>query len=378
MVRPYWKLLILCKAILFFQICGIVSCVEQIQFESERPFENSLGKVYLKMGHNNFSELMKSVFINRWFSVIINLDSMELNGTIRIQGKLSRHYPKKTFKVKVFKGYPEEIKEVFQLSAQYSDDSFCRYRLAQEFFRRAGLLCSEVEPIHLYFDNQYNGLYLKIESVDELFFKKRNLPVSGLYKVKRFASISSKYGVPPQGAFDKKLPNNNDMSYTDLERLFIILDKGITVNDTAELSGIFDIENALNYCAVADLIGHGDGIKSNYYLYYNSRINKFQFIPWDLDLTFKNYPSLGKNYSNNLFEQLLRIETYNTFMKKRMKEIFNYNELVNALEIFAEEIHGAVLNDPWLSVKSNNFDSQIKFLHSYLVQLQSIISTIHN
>jgi hypothetical protein len=129
---------------------------------------------------------------------------------------------------------------------------------------------------------------------------------------------------------------------------------------------------------VAMLIGHNDGIISNYYLYYNRLINKFQFIPWDLDLTFYTYPDLSVNYTNNLFEQLLRIESYNTFLRNRIKEIFNYNELTNALEGFSEEVRNAVFGDPWLHVKCRNFNNQVTFLHWYLEQLNSIITTIHD
>jgi spore coat protein H len=373
MVRQYIRILFFYGIIIpYILLC---SCVEQIELQSEGPDDDSFEAVSLIIGRDNLAELLKATFIDRWFPIVIDEDSVEFNGRIRIHGDIARHYPKKTFKVEVYKGYPEKVADAFQLSAQHNDTSFCRYRLAHIFFTKAGFICSDVEPVHLYFDNGYHGIYLRVEMVDELFFQRRNLPVSSLYKAKTNSWFSTKYDIVPQAHFDKKLPED-DMTYSDLEQLFIILDQGVTASDTAKLSAILDIRNALDYYAVAILIKHYDGIVKNFYLYFNPLIQKFQFIPWDLDLTFYGGPKLKYNWANNLFEQLMAIDAYNSYIKSRMKELFNYEELTNVLDRLVEEIRSAVANDPWLKVEDRDFDGDIAGLQWYLSHLNSLLSDL--
>ncbi len=363
----------------FFSLISILlfgvlfcSCIEQIRIQDGPP-DDGIESMSLIIGRDNLTELLKATFIERWFPVFVKDDTGDCNARIRIHGGLSCHFPKKTFKVKAYGGYPQKVAKALQLSAQYNDTSFCRYRLAHKLFKKAGLLCPEVRPIHLFFDNCYHGIYLAIEIVDELFLQKRNLPISSLYKAKSNSWFTSKNNVVPQAHFDKKLPED-DMTYSDLEQLFLILDKGLTVNDTASLSAVLDIKNVLDYYTVSMLIRHYDGIVKNFYLYLNPTIKKFQFIPWDFDLTFYNSPHLEYDtWKNNLYEQLMAIEAYKLYIKNRMKELFDYNEMTNTLDSLRIEIESAVEHDPWLKVEPRDFWGEVAELQRFLSRLNVIL-----
>ena len=359
-------ILIYLSVLLFF------SCVEQIQLQDGPP-DDGVESISIIIGRDNLTELLKAVFVERWFPVFVETDTGDCNARIRIHGGLSCHFPKKTFKLEVYTGYPQKVGEACQLSAQYNDTSFCRYRLAQSLFKKAGLHCPDVRPVHLFFDNCYHGIYLAIEIVDELFLQRRDLPISSLYKAKSNSWFTSKNGIVPQAQFDKKLPED-DMTFSDLERLFLILDKGLTVNDTASLGAVLDIENVLDYYAVSMMIRHYDGIVKNFYLYLNPSINKFQFIPWDFDLTFYGSPRLKyPTWENNLYEQLMAIEAYNSYVKNRMKELFDYTETAGKLDSLQIEVESAVAYDPWLKVEQRNFSGEVAELQWYLSRLKVIL-----
>lgn len=354
-------------------IGGILFCVDQINLQNAWPEEDGLERIFLTIGQDNYRELSKMTFLERWFPILSNDSTNEYDGRIRVHGGLSRHYPKVSFKLDTYKGYPQKKVKSIQLSSQYIDTSFCRYRLARAFFSAAGIPTPEVSASHLFFDNDYHGVYLEIEMVDSLFFKRRNLPISSLYKSNMEAWFTTKTGILPEVSFDKKLPGN-DMCYNDLEQLIMMIDKGITVADTAELHTMLDINNVLDYYAVSIMIGHYDGIVKNYYLYYNSKIQKFQFIPWDMDLTF-NHMSLSRNYKNNLFEHLDKIY-YTSYIKPRMKEIFNYEYLTGVLDSIANEAKTALRHDPWMLVESRNIDGEIDGLYYYLERLKNKLDNI--
>ncbi len=371
MVRLLYKVLLLLWGLTF--TVWFCSCVEQIQPVAGPP-DDGIEHLSIIIGKDNLTALQKSTFIDRWFPLYLEKDTGECTARIRMHGGLARHFPKKTYKVEVYSGYPEKVGDAFQLSAQYNDTSFCRYRLAQYLFSKAGLLCPEVKPVHLFFDNCYYGLYLRIEMVDELFLHRRNLPVASLYKAKSNSWFSSKYGIVPQAHFDKKLPVN-DMSYADLEQLFLLLDKGITVADTVPLENLLDIHNVLDYYAVAVLIRHYDGIIKNFYLYYNPIIRKFQFIPWDFDLTFYGNPHLTYNWRNNLFEQLMAIDSYSSYVENRMKELFQYDELTALLTALAAEVKQALELDPWLQKENRDFNGEVNELYWYFSRMNVLLQS---
>lgn len=270
----------------------------------------SLRAVCIEMNEDTYHEMYKWSKTNNWYAAAVRDGGEMLPGRIRIHGMAARRWPKKSFQCEVYAhGGCREIEHAMILSSQYSDPSFCRYRVADRLLRRAGLDGPVLEPVRVYINGEYQGLYLRIERIDRQFLQRRGLPVASLYEANRGVRFDQHGEILPEQLFDKELPDDS-RSYDDIARLLAITNGGIDEHEWAALEEWLDMENALGYYATIRIAAHWDGIHNNMYLYYNPLIGKFQFIPWDLDHTFEWLLDSLPVYTNDLFEYFLEVSPY--------------------------------------------------------------------
>lgn len=356
------------KLVLILLISITISCVNS-SYDNDLIVPENISRTDLNINYENYLEISKSNYLSHWFATELSTDSGIFEAKIRIQGGVSKHALKKSYKISVYEGYPVERSYSRIISAQFGDPSLCRLRLSMHLFEKAGFFCPQIKTTHLFFGDWFQGIYLEIEPIDDFFFINRNLPITSFYFSHPHAKFSLQDGYTPENVFEKKLPQNSS-SYKDLQKLFIAVDKGITENDTTDLSKILDIKNALDYYTIAVLIRHGDGITNNLALYFNPEIQKFQFIPWDLTSTFSGNNTLTNpappGYINNLFDQMIGIEAWNRYCQNRAKELFKAEEMENLLQVFSSEVEKSLLIDPTYPLTESTFKSEINQLKTFI------------
>ena len=67
------------------------------------------------------------------------------------------------------------------LNAEYRDPSIIRNKLSLDFFHDMGVLSPKSYHVKLFRNGVMKGVYLVLESVDDLFLKNRNLPKGPIY-----------------------------------------------------------------------------------------------------------------------------------------------------------------------------------------------------
>ena len=346
-----------------------MTCSIQAPFESVE--KTDLPVVAITMSRDDFADLLKSSYTKLRFPAEAQWNDTLYKAEIQLHGNVTVRYPKKSFDINLYKVVigPDPYYSM-TLSSQLTDLTFSRYRIASTLFRKAGFYCSGLQPVRLFFNNRYEGVYLMVEPVNEHFLQRRGLPVTSLYKANVGARLDYRDRVLPQQSFDKKVPEG-DLSNTDLQTLIEIADKGITEETRPSLESILDITNALDYYAIARLINHSDGVRNNFFLYYNPLIHKFQFIPWDLTSTFFGTPF--PHFSNGLFEQLERITSYKLYMHDRMRELFSPDSLNASLDTFFAQIHSAIREDPYMSRPDDIYLYETGAIREYIARTDSIL-----
>jgi spore coat protein H len=333
-----------------------------------------LRTIELSMRAEGWRDLQKSGYLDQWRAVRLITDTAMLEGRIRIHGASSRRYAKKSLKVDIRAPASAEARTAI-FSAQQTDPSFCRYRLADYFFRRAGLRCPRIAPLFLTLNGTPLGLYLEREPIDERFLDCRGLPQSSVYSANLGAWFTLMHGIPIESGWNKKVPDK-EQSYADLEKLVRFVDEGITEARLEKLGTILDIENALDYFAVSLIVGNVDGITNNYHLYLDPRTRRFEFIPWDLDLTFgaipaKTFPA----YRNGLFEHLMALPSCRAYVRTRISEIFDADAALDTLVRFAGEIEEAYRLDPRLGITPHARVEQVEYIEYYIRAIERIVES---
>lgn len=276
-----------------------------------------------------------------------------------ISGKSSLEYPKRSFKVRLSKGSYEGMK-YFRLSAQGSDPSTLRSLIGFQLFRDQGLPTPRQFPIALYLNQKYIGLYQVIEEVNEDFYRKRGMHARQIYK--------ARYGRLGHANFDLK--NINDLSkgfkiiagkdaYDPIEEIIETIHKDdFKIED---IEAILDVDNYLNYLAIASYLNHYDGFKNNFFLFVNNQ--KAGITPWDLDhiLEDGNYSNGAYRGQNTLSAKLLEFPDIHEKYKNILRTLLTPEKLASLKEqILAHKnrIEAAYKADTILSEENLDLETQ--------------------
>ena len=233
-----------------------------------------------------------------YFSKDGQIDTM-LNVGFRLRGNTSRNAAKKSFKVS-FNAFEKGRKfygvEKMNLNGEHNDPTILRSKICWDLFNMVNVPASRSSHVALYINDEYRGLYIHVEHVDEEFLQKRFYQAHGnLYKCLWPADLHYKGNNPDNYKFmsggrrtyDLKT-NKEEDDYSDLAHFIDILNNTPTGELPCELEKVFDVDNYLKVIAIDELTSNWDGPivnKNNFYLYFNPGDQRFSYIPYDLDNT---------------------------------------------------------------------------------------------
>lgn len=344
-------------------LCSVCCCSKISEYDDEF----NLPSTYLEIESENLEILNANIFANKYVDAKFIYDKREYEVQIRFHGNLSRHYLKKSYRVKFEDDNLFDNKKKIVLSSQWLDKSLLRSMLSFSLFENSGLLTPDRKYVALYLNNDYNGIYYLIEPIDDFFLINRNKPFGHFYKALRGKAEFTFIGGYDVRVGFKKTPVD-DGDYSDLEYLISLLDNVPTDSLSYYLNRVLDIENYLRYLAVSVLVANTDGFHNNFRL-YKTITERFEIIPWDLDQTFI-LETWTLNGSNNLSKQLLKVDIYRTYYKNYLLELLNSNfseqAMFSEIDELSEDIIEAHKNDPFLKAKGSNLQQETQNLKDFV------------
>jgi RNA polymerase sigma factor (sigma-70 family) len=232
------------------------------------------------------------------------------NVAVRLKGNgtyLSSLYgPKRAFKVdlnKFTKGQKLGGLDDLTFNNLVGDHSFMSDALGYEFFRDAGVPAPRTAyawttvSVASEFERKPLGLYLMVEPVDATFAAERLSKKTQIFKpvtYQLFEHIGDDWS-SYSAIYDLKTK-----ATAEQQRRVIEFARLVSFANDAEfarrLGDFLDLDEFARFLAGEVLLSSYDGILSdgqNFYVYLDSRSNKFGFIPWDLDLAWGSFFLLG-------------------------------------------------------------------------------------
>lgn len=334
---------------------------------------STLRTLSISLSNEAYWRLNKSTYLDGEIRGGIRFEESDHDVIIEMHGNVAKRFWKRSYRLHWFD--PVLGDRDFVLSAQFTDFSFCRYRLSDFLFRKAGLVCPNIEPIALYINGSYEGLFLMVEAITDEFMKRRFGEVTSSYQMNLRGQFSFDDGMLAEHAFQKKTPKD-DESFTDLSRLIGVLDKGVNMQTQAELESILDVEKCLQYMAVSSAINHWDGYNNNLLLALNPSTGKIETMPWDLDNTFQGYPYSLITFQNQFFEKLLRYEPYAEMFSTFLERVFDAGELNEMLSRFYSETQAGFHGDPYLRALGADQDHEVAKIRSYIEAMAGVIARV--
>lgn len=228
---------------------------------------------------------------NEYPAVFIYNGALFDNMAVRVRGDRARNFPKLHWLFKFPQGhefaatglYPLPVQE-FCLQGCYADKSYMREMLSYETYRDAGCPSRLINPVALFQNGAYYGLYMTMESMEKEYLTRNGLDEEGAWY-----KAGQDFHYQPQGHLPPDYPKQNRV-YEDYADLYNLIDNVNNLSGTARRDYLFanlDIPAVINYLAATTIIHDNDHISKNYFMFRDSDgTQRWMIHAYDKDLTF--------------------------------------------------------------------------------------------
>lgn len=254
-----------------------------------------------------------------------------------------------------------------------TDGSWMNEALSYQLYRDAGVPAPRSSYAKVFvtvpgkFDHDYFGLYSIIENVDKNFLEHSDLSKKGaIFKPVTpalFADLGDNWKKYTQ-TYDPK----TDLSDNEKKRLMEFCKLVANAPDpefNAQIASYIDVDEFARYMAVMVFLSDLDGILGpgqNFYLYLDPKSNQFQFLPWDQDHSFGQFPMRGTQEQreqmsikkpwqgeNRFLERMYNLaafqERYKAALQKFSTNIFESGRFAKQVDELAAAIRPALAEE---------------------------------
>lgn len=217
---------------------------------------------------------------------------------IKLKGNSSFNNPsqKKSMKIDLNEfvaGQDYDGIKKFNLNNLFKDPTFIREKLTLDYMRRHGIHAPRCTYARVYYNNVYWGLFTLVEDVNGKFLSQHfNNNNGNLFKgdpngdLRWWGSSVSAYTT------HYELDDTQTNDWTDLVNLINTINNSPTATYYASLEDSLFGWDFLANMAINNIFVNNDsycGSGHNYYLYHDSTLMKWRWLPWDVNETFGTF-----------------------------------------------------------------------------------------
>jgi spore coat protein CotH len=313
----------------------------------------------------------------------------------RLRGNTSREAAKKSFKVSFntfVSGREFYGVDKLNLNGEHNDPSIIRSKLCFDHFKTIGMTATRANHVEVYINEQYYGLYISVEHIDDEFLNKNFGDDTGnLWKclypadLKYLGSDPNLYkNLNSNGRPAYELSTNESTAdFSKLVRFITILNNTPSGSLADSLESVIEVPEVLKYFAMNILVGEWDdywSLMNNYYLYHEPTKDIFHLIPYDYDNTYGidwsgnnwttanpyNYPKVVGGYrplAERLMQNAQYRNLYTHFLEFFRSNVYQLPIWENRIDNLMSMISTSALNDSFRTF-DYGFDTN-DFFNSY-------------
>src|SRR5918993_1701904 len=179
------------------------------------------------------------------------------------------------------------------------DPGMMKESLSMALFTRMGLAAPRVSHARVYVNGEYLGLFAIIEPIDKRFLRRTlgedsgylyEFEWAGAYHFEWLGADPSRYAEMFESETRESEPETQ--RFATLVQMITAVTRASTSSWERTMGRYFDFPQLFAYLAVESFLADHDGLAgdwgiNNFYLYRFSTSDRFQFLPWDKDVTFR-------------------------------------------------------------------------------------------
>jgi spore coat protein CotH len=346
-----------------------------------------LHEARLDMDPSAWQALRDNYLQNQFYAANLTVDGVAVRQAgVRSRGEGSRNEAKPGLKVEFDKYVPAQEYYGYKslvLDNMTQDASMLRERMSFLVFEAMGIPAPRNAHARLTVNGQYWGLFALVEPVSKPFLEARLGEKSGtLFDYEwRFPYDFSWLGSQPSEYVPLPFQPETNEQKPDVGAGLVAFIRAINEEPAptflAAMSGRLDVDRFLTHLAVENAIAEADGIVgdqglNNFYLYEYGAKNRFVFIPWDKDSTFRSgtWP-LYRNLETNVLTRRLvadpvKRQVYADAVSRTVDEFLNPRWLTPQLETAYQQIRSAALADVHKPYANAQFEDAVSGLRGVI------------
>ena len=299
----------------------------------------------------------------------VSIDGTVINSVgVQLKGNSSFGYPgqKKPIKLSFNEyvvGQKLEGLTSLNLNNNVLDPTQMREKLMLDFMNRKGLPAPRCTYAKVSYNGQYVGLYKMIEPVDKAFINARFANWGGnLFKGDPAGTLQWINNIPSSYYNSYELHSNTTLNnWSDLVNLIDNINNTPAVDFYDTLETNLNTTPLIQQWAARNLFVDLDGYfhaPHNYYLYHNLSTNKFEWVTWDVSVSFGFYPFWSEDSTEHtsllmansiLTSQLLANPTYKATYLNTICDYLTYLDtavMSSIIDSIANRIYPAFAAEP--------------------------------
>ncbi len=352
-------------------------------------YADELPEYYIIIDQESLDTLDKNPYDDIYYPAQLAFDDKVYECQVRYRGATSRNHPKKSWKIDLFSDNNDFDCEKLNLNAEYIDNTMLRNHLTNNLYKSMGFPAPKTKHIKLYVNNEFRGVYLCIQNIDEYFLKDNDRQKNSLFKaINHSANMAPlcHFGEYPI-SWEQKIGDPKDY-----QKLITLLNKLYYYNNTDFVNNIenmVNVENIINYFAIEFVISSYDCFTKNLFFYLNPKTDLWEIFPWDNDaawgFSWKGeyiqdyetfyYDSPLKNQL--LFQRLLEHEKYKIMFWNTVQSIIDekFSHLLSEIDNDVTRIQPDIYNDTFKRCTNQEFDDSIIELKSFFTKRKEFLKT---
>lgn len=338
---------------------------------------------FLTIEEEDLEDLRGNLMYDDSIPAYLKVDNVTYDIDIGYRGSYTRKFRKRSYLIDFVDPKRFYGARKIHLNAEYKDPSLIRNKISLDFFQDLGVLSPDSQHINLMRNGSFKGVYLQLDSVDDLFLKKRGLPSGPIYyAVNNNANFSLMRNDKPKKSLSSGYIQAFGKSSDDdlLHELITKINTTPLSKFPDEVSQYINIDKYLSWLVGAVCTMNNDGFTHNYALYRNSETGLFEIMPWDYDATWGRringeimehtyVPIVGKK-KNNLSHLLLQVPEFRKLYKNTLEETLETKFTVEYMENKVLSLHQClrphILLDPYKKKKIDKFDNEPEQIFQFI------------
>lgn len=244
------------------------------------------------------------------------------NVGIRSRGRTTRNAAKPCLRIG-FNRFVENQKFVglssLVLDNAWQDPSFVREAMAMSVYRKMGIPPPREAFAQIYVNDEYAGVFIIVEDVVKKSLERNYDENDGwLYDYHWQSQYRFEYLGPELERYGpdmfEPVTHDTDPDFAPLVDMIRTMNEASDEEFAARMAEYIDLKKFAAYLAVENFLAGWDGVLgigglNNFYLYQLKATRKFEFIPWDQDLTFQlnDMPVTSSIDTNVLARRMMQV-----------------------------------------------------------------------